>query len=592
MQITKEQLQTIVDNAPPGTDKVGVIKGLYDRGVTVKGVDSYDAQKFISDYSANKTRQTQSVQEPEQRADDNLGTGFTPTFESKPEDTTIETVGKTVGNVPRSAFQLGKDVFTAVTNPVQTVKTVGNLLKGTGGKIGEKALDTDIGQSLLERISEFRVKNGLQPLEADASGKLKAPATEEMEMVNKVGEYFTARYGSLDKFKASAVEDPVGVLSDIASVVSGVGFGVKQTGNASRLGKVADVGQTIQKIGDAIEPVTAVTRGTGTVVGAVGETTPARMLGEALPTARRIAEGEVVKALDLTQGDISRITQKTGNNVTDFMVRNNVFKETPEEIVLALDDLKTQRMAEVRVPIQQVQTVYSPADVPRVRDALTTVQNSISDVPGLEDVASEVNALLNKPNYTLSDVQRAKEILDQNSSIFNRMGDARQTATAEGLANIRAELKLFIEDEVLKATNGQVDIRSLNNDVATAVEIAEAVESRATRGLTRQGLSVFDGILGFSAAAAFDPITALGVVGIKKLSQTPSFRIALARTLSATPVTDLNKWAGEIASNNISPATRQAITQIIETSRQNAQFIESGSQIVEEAQPTDSEVMQ
>jgi hypothetical protein len=189
--------------------------------------------------------------------------------------------------------------------------------------------------------------------------------------------------------------------------------------------------------------------------------------------------------------------------------------------------------------------------------------------------------LIAKPNYTLNDVQRAKEILDANSSIFNRMGDARQTATAEGLANIRAELRSFIETEVKNNTG--VDIRPLNNDVATAVEIADAVETRATRGLTRQGLSVFDGILGFSAAAAFDPITAIGVVGLKKLSETPSFRIALARTLSATPIEDTTRWANEMASGKISPATKQSLSQIIETAKNNAVFIESGSQIIDEA---------
>jgi hypothetical protein len=240
-----------------------------------------------------------------------------------------------------------------------------------------------------------------------------------------------------------------------------------------------------------------------------------------------------------------------------------------------------------------VTTVYNRADVPRVADALTTVQKSIDGVPGLENVLKEVNDLLGKDTYSLSDVQRAKEILDANSSIFNRMGDARQTATAEGLANIRGELRSFIETEVSKATNGATDIRQLNNDVATAVEIAEAVETRATRGLTRQSLSVFDGILGFSAAAAFDPVTAIGVVGLKKLSETPSFRIALARTLSATPIEDVTRWSNEISSGVISPATKQSLTQIIETARQNAQFIESGAQIVDETQSAiESEEMQ
>lgn len=596
MKMTKDQLQQVLENAPAGSDKVSIIEGLYSRGVSIDGVDSYDAQKFISSYKTSQMQQQQreaAAQNP-QPVNDNLGTGFTPSFESQPTDSFMTSAGKTIGNAPKSGFNLAKDVYTAVTNPIDTAKSVIGLVKGLGGKATEKALEnTDIGQALLGKMNDIRVSNGQEPLQKDAEGKFQAQTTEELEMVNKVGAYFGDRYGSLSKFRESAVEDPLGVLSDIASVLTGAGAAVKGTGFASKSSTISNAGQTIMNAGNALEPVTAISKGTSGATSFVGDTTLGRSVSEAVPTGSRIAEAQVVKALDLTQGDVARISQKTGNNVTDFMVKNNIFKETPEEIVLALDDLKTSRMAEVRGPISQVTTVYTPAQVPRVQDALSTVQQSIDSVPGLESTLAEVNALLAKPNYRLSDVQRAKEILDANSSIFNRMGDARQTATAEGLANIRGELRTFIESEVSKATGGKVDIKALNSDVATAVELADAIETRATRGLTRQSLSVFDGILGFSAAAAFDPITALGVVGFKKLSETPSFRIALARTLSATPVEDVTRWSKEIADNNISPATKEALLNLIETSKSNAQFIESGAQVVDEAnKATEKEVKQ
>jgi hypothetical protein len=514
----------------------------------------------------------------------NLGTGFTPTFESNVDDSLVKSAAKTVGNTPKSLFQLGKDVFTAVTNPIDTAKTVVTLAKGVGGKAAEKTLEgTDIGQTILQKMSDVRVSRGLNPLQKDQTGRIQAQNTPEIEVANKVGDYFNARYGSLDNFKQAAVEDPAGVLSDIASIVSGVGAGVKATGVTARLGNVADIGQTIQRVGGTLEPVSAVTKSVGAGVGTVANTTLGRAVAEATPTGSRIAEGQVVKALDLTQGDVARIAQKTGNNITDFMVRNDVFKETPEQIAMALDDLKEVRMADVRTPIAQVKTIYKKTDIPRVADALTTVQQSIDGVPGLENTLKEVNTLLAKPNYTLNDVQRAKEILDANSSIFNRMGDARQTATAEGLANIRTELRAFIETEVKKNTG--VDIKPLNNDVATAVEISNAIENRLTRNQTRQVASVFDGILGFTAwGATGDPFIAAGIVLSKKLAETPSFRIALARTLSATPVEDISRWADEVSSGIISPETKQSLSQIIETAKRNAQFIESGSQVITEAQ--------
>jgi hypothetical protein len=478
---------------------------------------------------------------------------------------------------------LGKDVLTAVVNPIDTAKTIFSLVKGLGGKIGEKTLEkTEVGQSLLEKMSEYRVSQGIEPLKRDESGKLQAQTTEEIEMVNKVGSYFKDRYGSWDNVKESTVEDPVGVLSDIASIVSGVGFAAKQTGNVSKISRLSDVGQTIQKVGDAIEPITALGKATQKTGSVISNTLPGRVVSEAAPTPGKFAEGEIVKALDLTQGDVRRITEKTGNDVTDFITRNNLLKETPEEIASALNKFNGTQYNLVRSEVAKVKDIYSKAQVPRVADALNAVKQVV-DVPGLEDAAVEVNKLLSQDTYSLSDIQRVKEILDERTNIFSRSGDVKEAAKAQGLANVRADLRSFVETEVSKATNGARDIQKLNNDVATSWELADAIVLRETRGLTRQYSSLTSTLLGGATfAGTGDIFTALGVAGISKMAQTPSFRIAMARLLKSTPLEDLEKWSKEVAEGNLSPQTRQALSQLIMSARDNAQFIESGSQVIDE----------
>ena len=589
MQISKEQLQTIIDNAPAGTDKVGVIEGLYAKGVTVDGVDSYEAERFISQYRSSQMQQANQEQTQLEalatQEDINLGTGFNPSFESEEDDGVIESIGKAIGNLPKSTYMLGKDVVTAVANPIETTKTIATLMKGTGGKLGEKVLEnTGFGQAIIGKLNDIRVSNGAEPFQQDANGNFQLNQTEEMELANQVGAYFTDRYGSWENFRESAVEDPAGVLSDVASVVSGAGFAVKQAGNASRVSRISDIGSTIQRVGDAAEPVTAITRGVSQVGQATANTLPGRIVGEAAPTPGRFAEGEIVKALDLTAGDVARISQKTGNDVTDFIARNNLLRETPEEIAIALDSFKDAQYAAVRSEVGKVTNVYNKTDVPRVENALSTVRDTVSGIPGLEDVATEVNRLLAQDTYSLSDIQRVKEILDQNTNIYTRSGDTKSAATAQGLDKVRSELRSFIESEVSKATDGQTDIARLNNDVATSKELVDAIELRQTRGQTRQWNTVFDGILGVTVyGATGDLLTAGLVVAGKKVAQTPSFRIALARTLKATPVEDINRWSKEIAEGNISPQTRQALAAIVEEARRNAEFIEAGSQIVNEA---------
>src|SRR5690606_13406695 len=120
------------------------------------------------------------------------------------------------------------------------------------------------------------------------------------------------------------------------------------------------------------------------------------------------------------------------------------------------------------------------------------------------------------------------------------------------------DLRSFIETEVSRATDGQTNIQKLNNDVATSRELADAIELRETRGLTRNYSSLTTSLLGgLTFAGTGDIYTALGVAALSKIAQTPSFRIALARTLNATPVENLKKWNAEIAAKNLSPQTRQ-----------------------------------
>ena len=553
--------------------------GKLDQAAVQQGVD-------LTPYGRpSATTTVQDIESLTMSEDANLGTGFTPSFESEEDDSTVTSVAKAIGNVPKSAYMLGKDVYTAVTNPIDTAKTIANLMKGVGGKAGEKFLEgTALGQDIASKINETRIANGIEPLPKDENGNFVFPQTEEMELANQVGAYFTDRYGSWENFQESAIEDPVGVMSDVASVVSGVGATVKATGNISRVSRLSDIGSTVQRVGDAMEPVTAAQRGISATAQAVGNTLPGRIIEEAAPTPGRFAEGEVVKALDLTQGDIARISQKTGNDVTDFIARNNLLKETPEEIVMALDTFKDAQYTAVRSEVARVTDVYNKADVPRVENALSTVRDTVDGIPGLEDVATEVNRLLEQDTYTLTDIQRAKEILDQNTNIYTRSGNERSAATAQGLAKVRSELRSFIESEVSKATDGQTDIARMNNDVATSRELVDAIELRETRGLTRQYRNVFDGLLGVGVyGATGDLLTAGLIVAGKKAMETPSFRIALARTLKATPIEDINRWSKEMAEGNLSPQARQAISAIVEEARRNAEFIESGSQVVGEA---------
>jgi len=115
-------------------------------------------------------------------------------------------------NVPRSAIAFGSDIASAVTHPKETAKALGNLLLG-------------IGQKLVP---------GEQPEEvyADAAWR-----------------FIADRYGSIDAFKKTLEQDPVGTLADLSAVASLGGAALR------RLPSVAGkAGAALTKAGVAMDP--------------------------------------------------------------------------------------------------------------------------------------------------------------------------------------------------------------------------------------------------------------------------------------------------------------------------------------------------
>jgi len=144
-----------------------------------------------------------------------------------PETLTARQVaGQAVTNIPSSALQYGKDIFTAVTDPIGTAKSIGEL--GLG--IIQLAIPG-------EQASEKQAK--------------------------AVGQYFANRYGGMENLKKTIATDPVGFLGD-ASVLL--------TGGASIAGKVGglkEVAEAAKKAGQVIDPLALPTKAVGGVTESV-----------------------------------------------------------------------------------------------------------------------------------------------------------------------------------------------------------------------------------------------------------------------------------------------------------------------------------
>jgi hypothetical protein len=119
-------------------------------------------------------------------------------------------------NFPRSAYELGKSTFEAVTSPIETGKAV-----------------VDLGNSVLGKMGV-----------TDASPKL----------ADRVGKFYTNRYGGVENAKETFATDPAGFLADAATILTGGGAAVRQIPGAAKVGKA------VERAGAAIDPLNVATK--------------------------------------------------------------------------------------------------------------------------------------------------------------------------------------------------------------------------------------------------------------------------------------------------------------------------------------------
>lgn len=558
--ITKEKMFTILDNAPDGVDKEALINKYVSGGFKIEG---------INDQPEPPKSMTGSDKAP---------------FQATGQEGIIGGTAKAIGNLPSSGLELGKNVVEAVVNPVKTVKSVGSIVKGIGAKLGEKALEnTDIGQQLLQKANESRIARGIPELKKDANGKFQVEDTPDLKAINQVGTFISDRYGSLEKFKETAIEDPAGVLADLSTILSGGAGVVSKVGDVTKVAQISNAGSKLAEVSRAVEPLNAVSKITGAAKGLVKNSTAGKVASDIIPGVSDIQKNQVVKALDLTQGDVASISKKTGNDITEFIVNNNLLKKTPEQIASALKENRASAKQLRNSEIAKVTGTYTPEQIPGVIKGLDTILQGVDNVAGLEPIADQIRILKQKGTFTLEDIQQAKDLIDSNSNIYSKLGDVKSSSTARGLDNIRSSIKTFIEDEVSKATQGATDIKKLNNDIQTSFSIEDAINNRATRDLTRQKLSLTDNIVLFGGGTAINPLLGVGLVVGKKIIESPSFRLAFTDLISSQPVKKIKTIVNEVKNKNISPETQKLLNDLAKKAKNNMGTIESTSTIVDKS---------
>lgn len=396
------------------------------------------------------------------------------------------------------------------SNPLRSgVRIAGQIAGGIGDVVAEGAVS---GFRALPDSVEQPIRNaGTKILQT----KVGQAGLEAIEQGVEAYEAFKTKYPEI----AEDLEAVVNIAS-ILPAWKGAQVGTKAAQNVVRVG-----GEIVDTVGDVTKKVTKT----------VGDIKPqaAKVAKDIIPTRKEVISGQITKALDLTQGDVSNIKLSTKNDVGDWISNKNLIGGNKKETLGKIKELTDTQYKAVREEISKVPTTYKPVSIPRVRESLGMLESDLKEVLGQEKAYQEVTDLLKKKTYKLEDVQRVKELLDDQFDLYKATGDVKAGQTKAGLANVRQELKNFIEKEVKDNTGA--DIRGMNNDVSTGKSIQQLAEKRSTRDFTRANVSLSDLTAFGTGSILGTPLVGAAAFVVKRIVETPTMRLKFAQFLKSLP---------------------------------------------------------
>jgi hypothetical protein len=290
-----------------------------------------------------------------------------------------EVAGRAIRNVPSSFAGVVSGLAEAVTSPIQTAKTVLDL--------GAGILQNVLPESVVRTIGEDKASR---------------------EVANKVGQFYADRYGSVEGAKQAIAQDPVGVLADVSTLLTG-GAGAARLGAggavlAGRAGAPVSAGaitgplavaEQLSRTAAAVDPlaiagrtVAAATRGVGSVVSPiVGMQTGAgrEAISQAFEAGRRGGEtaeqfrANITGRADPTEVlDIARANLEEMNRLKQAEYRSGMVNIKKDKTVLDLADID-KSLGNARLKTQyegKVVNVRSAEELDKVTKILDEWRNA------------------------------------------------------------------------------------------------------------------------------------------------------------------------------------------------------------------------
>ena len=332
---------------------------------------------------------------------------------------------KMVREIPGSALQLMKDMSFPIRHPIQTVKGMTSIVRGGVDK--------------------------LQSEEGDLP-------TQNEQAFDAMGEYYGDRFGSVDALKNTAMNDPVGILSDISGIATlGTSSLPKITGRA---GKIVE---TLNKTAKAVDPMNLAANAVR------------------LPLGKLIPKDLPVKQMNSAVKWNTTTPMKIRNSLAQSMLEEGI-QPTLEGMRKAwkvIDDMQEGLTKLIEESTNSGVTIPREKVFKYIRDAKKKAAEGGNPANELKQIDKFVDDLettwfeYDLPDFTPTKIQRFKQ------DLYELVGDdkwARTTARGTDAARMATarSARQIIEDLVPEA-------RAMNRREGKMIALTDALEQKAAR---------------------------------------------------------------------------------------------------------------
>lgn len=355
-----------------------------------------------------------------------------------PVDATVEAVK----NIPSSAAGVGSDIWSMLSNPVETAKSVGGLA-------------TDV----LRKYGPFGGRSA-----------------EEVPSVSALGEFASERYGSPEALKRTLVKDPVGAAMDVAGV-AGLGGTV-----IPKLGKVAS----------AIDPISNVARLAKAPIKATGKLAEALATqGVGRPSALKKIASEARRTPIIGDLPPGAAAMRGQDSLTRIM----------EDSMQVVRDMHRRKVADYKAGIKGVKADKTKLNFSDVDDALNQFRSetTLKGVSKLDDVDQRHLANMQK---TVDDWKKNPELHDAEGFDFLKQRiDAMNISPTEHPQAFRLKTRLRneVKDTIVKQVPDYKDVMKAYEDASKQIGALEKELSLGNRANVGTRLNKLQSIMKDSA---------------------------------------------------------------------------------------------